>query len=187
MDSRKITQSLADLERKFDPAQDSTNGQAALRQLRESDRAEYDRTMRPGYQRPIDVLLCHLDAASRCGRSAAGTHGRHRATEEHGRVHPGQFPRRPVHRWAWPRPNDLPVEPTSGTLAHYEHFGYEHATFGRRVEGLTTTPFSKRALDRGLAGVLIGAIRHATDSGLPNLGAHAAPLNPLLSRPSSSC
>lgn len=27
-------------------------------------------------------------------------------------------------------------------LAHYESFGYDHATFGLRVEGLTTTPYS---------------------------------------------
>ena len=57
MDSRKIIQSLADLERRFDPAQDSTAGQDALRQLRKDDRAAYDRTIRPGYLRPVDVLL----------------------------------------------------------------------------------------------------------------------------------
>ena len=177
MDSRKITQSLADLERKFDTAQDTTQAQAALRQLRRTDRAAYDRTIRPGYLRPIDVLLAtsmmqvgvdvqrlglmvvtgqpknmaeYIQASSRVGRSTSG---------------PGLV----LTIYQWNRPRDL---------AHYEHFAYEHATFGRRVEGLTTTPFSKRALDRGLAGVLVGAIRHATDIGLPNLGAHIAPLGP---------
>jgi hypothetical protein len=176
MDSRKITQSLADLERKFAPDQDSTDGIQALRQLRRTDRAAYDRTVRPGYLRPIDVLLAtsmlqvgvdvqrlgmmvvtgqpknmaeYIQASSRVGRSVAG---------------PGLV----LTIYQWNRPRDL---------AHYEHFGYEHTTFGRRVEGLTTTPFSKRALDRGLAGVLVGAVRHATDAALPNLGAHVAPLN----------
>ncbi len=175
MDSRKITQSLADLERKYDAVQDTTQAQAALRELRKTDRGEYDRTIRPGYLRPIDVLLAtsmlqvgvdvqrlglmvvtgqpknmaeYIQASSRVGRSTAG---------------PGLV----LTIYQWNRPRDL---------AHYEHFGYEHATFGRRVEGLTTTPFSKRALDRGLAGVLVGAIRHASDTGLPNLGAHTASL-----------
>ena len=177
MDSRKITQSLADLERRFDYDQDSTPGQAALRQLRRDDKAAWDAKIRPGYQRPIDVLLAtsmlqvgvdvqrlglmvvtgqpknmaeYIQASSRVGRSTAG---------------PGLV----FTIYQWNRPRDL---------AHFEHFGYEHATFGRRVEGLTTTPFSDRALDRGLAGVLVGSVRHATDMALPNLGAHVAPLGP---------
>ena len=78
---------------------------------------------------------------------------------------PGRDLSSPIYHWSRPR-----------DLAHFEQFGYEHATFGRRVEGLTTTPFSERALDRGLAGVLVGAIRHRTDVALPNLGAQRAPL-----------
>jgi hypothetical protein len=175
MDSRKIIQSLADLERRFDPAQDSTAGQDALRQLRKDDRASYDQAIRPGYLRPVDVLLAtsmlqvgvdvqrlglmvvtgqpknmaeYIQASSRVGRSVAG---------------PGLV----VTVYQWNRPRDL---------AYYEHFGYEHATFGRRVEGLTTTPFSKRALDRGFAGVLVGSVRHHSDSSLPNPGANIAPL-----------
>ena len=175
MDSRKITQSLADLDRRFDPAQDSTPGLEVLRELRRTDKAAYERTVRPGYLRPVDVLLAtsmlqvgvdvqrlglmvitgqpknmaeYIQASSRVGRSVDG---------------PGLV----LTLFQWNRPRDL---------AHYEHFGYEHATFGRRVEGLTTTPFSKRALDRGLAGVLVGAIRHSTDGALTNLGAHQAPL-----------
>jgi len=57
MDSRKITQSLADLERPFDPTQDSTQALQGLRELRRSDRSQYDQTVRPGYLRPVDVLL----------------------------------------------------------------------------------------------------------------------------------
>jgi hypothetical protein len=175
MDSSKVIQSLADLERHFDPYQDSTAGQAALRQLRKDDRAAYDQVIRPGYMRPVDVLLAtsmlqvgvdvqrlglmivtgqpknmaeYIQVSSRVGRSVAG---------------PGLV----VTIFQWNRPRDL---------AHYEHFIYEHATFGRRVEGLTTTPFSKRALDRGLAGVLVGAVRHHSDGAMPNLGAQVAPL-----------
>jgi hypothetical protein len=175
MDSRKITQSLADLERPFDPTQDSTQALQGLRELRRSDRSQYDQTVRPGYLRPVDVLLAtsmlqvgvdvqrlglmvitgqpknmaeYIQASSRVGRSAQG---------------PGLV----LAIYQWSRPRDL---------AHYEHFGYEHATFGRRVEGLTTTPFSERALDRGLAGVLVGAIRHHSPAALPNLGAQVAPL-----------
>lgn len=175
MDSRKITQSLADMERTFSVEQDSTAGQAALRQLRKEDRDAYDKAIRPGYLRPVDVLLAtsmlqvgvdvqrlglmvvtgqpknmaeYIQVSSRVGRSVAG---------------PGLV----VTIYHWNRPRDL---------AHYEQFGYEHATFGRRVEGLTTTPFSKRALDRGFAGVLVGAIRHHSDAALPNRGAQVAPL-----------
>ena len=68
----------------------------------------------------------------------------------------------------WARPRDL---------AHLELFGYDHATFGQRIEGLTTTPFSDRALDRGLTGVLVTAMRHGGINGLPNLAAHTVPLS----------
>jgi hypothetical protein len=91
----------------------------------------------------------YIQASSRVGRSTAG---------------PGLV----FTIYQWNRPRDL---------AHYEHFVHEHVTFGRRVEGLTTTPFSKRALDRGLAGVLVGSIRHSGSASLPNLGAHTAALS----------
>jgi hypothetical protein len=88
----------------------------------------------------------YIQASSRVGRSVDG---------------PGLV----LTIYQWNRPRDL---------AHYENFSYEHATFGNRVEGLTTTPFSKRALDRGLTGVLVGLVRHGGDATLPNLGAHVA-------------
>lgn len=175
MDSRKTTQSLADLERPFAPALDTTQGRAALAALRKQDPARAERENRNSRNRPVDVLLAtsmlqvgvdvqrlglmvvtgqpknmaeYIQASSRVGRSTAG---------------PGLV----FTIYHWSRPRDL---------AHFEQFGYEHATFGRRVEGLTTTPFSARALDRGLTGVLVGAIRHRTDLALPNLGAQRAPL-----------
>ena len=69
----------------------------------------------------------------------------------------GRYRERPglvVTIYQWSRPRDL---------AHYESFGYDHATFGLRVEGLTTTPFSDRALDRGLTGVLVTALADAPE------------------------
>src|SRR5207253_3887961 len=52
----------------------------------------------------------------------------------------------------WARPRDL---------SHYERFEQYHATFYQHVEALSVTPFAPRALDRGLAGVLVSLIRLA--------------------------
>ena len=45
--------------------------------------------------------------------------------------------------------------------SHYERFRHFHETFYRSVEVGSVTPFSARALDRGLAGALVGLARHA--------------------------
>ena len=50
----------------------------------------------------------------------------------------------------WARPRDL---------SHYETFEHYHATFYKHVEAQSVTPFSPRAMDRGLTGTL--AQRHA--------------------------
>lgn len=44
--------------------------------------------------------------------------------------------------------------------SHYERFRHYHETFYRSVEVNSVTPFSARALDRGLAGALVGLARH---------------------------
>lgn len=54
----------------------------------------------------------------------------------------------------WARPRDL---------SHYETFEHYHATFYKHVEALSVTPFSARALDRGLAGVLVSGVRLTDD------------------------
>jgi hypothetical protein len=46
-------------------------------------------------------------------------------------------------------------------LSHYERFEHYHATFYQHVEALSVTPFASRALDRGLAAVLVSLIRLA--------------------------
>ena len=43
--------------------------------------------------------------------------------------------------------------------SHYERFAGYHQTFYRSVEATSVTPFSPRALDRGLAGTLIALAR----------------------------
>jgi hypothetical protein len=50
----------------------------------------------------------------------------------------------------WARPRDL---------SHYESFEHYHTTFYKHVEALSVTPFSIRAMDRGLSGVMVGLMR----------------------------
>jgi hypothetical protein len=47
--------------------------------------------------------------------------------------------------------------------SHYERFASFHHCFYRMVESSSVTPFSARALDRGLAGVLVALARHLFD------------------------
>ena len=53
-------------------------------------------------------------------------------------------------------------------LSHYETFSHFHATFYRHVEPLSVTPFSERALDKGLTGVLVASIRQNDTIWNPN-------------------
>lgn len=68
------------------------------------------------------------------------------ATSRVGRAFPGIVCT--VYNWARPR-----------DLSHFERFEHYHATFYRQVEALSVTPFSARALDRGLTGVLAALVR----------------------------
>jgi len=62
----------------------------------------------------------------------------------------------------WARPRDL---------SHYERFEHYHETFYKHVEALSVTPFSARALDRGLSGVMVGLMRPGDDHLNANLKA----------------
>lgn len=73
----------------------------------------------------------YIQATSRVGRSASG---------------PGLV----CTVFNWARPRDL---------SHYERFEHYHETFYKHVEALSVTPFSARALDRGLTGVMVGLMR----------------------------
>jgi hypothetical protein len=55
--------------------------------------------------------------------------------------------------------------------SHYERFQSWHASFYRAVEATSVTPFSPRALDRGLAGVTVALARMSIDEMTPPLGA----------------
>ena len=97
-------------------------------------------------------------AVGRRRRESARRHGRKRPTQGHGRVHPGDEPRRPrvpglvATVLTWARPRDL---------SHYETFEHYHATFYQHVEAQSVTPFSPRAMDRGLTGTML---RHAAET-----------------------
>lgn len=80
------------------------------------------------------------------------------ATSRVGRLHPGLV----ATIYNWTRPRDL---------SHYERFKHYHATFYQHVEALSVTPFSPRALDRGLSGVLVALARLSVHDYNPNLGA----------------
>lgn len=57
--------------------------------------------------------------------------------------------------------------------SHYERFAAYHETFYRSVEATSVTPFSPRALDRGLAGILVALARQGHAALTPPLGAGA--------------
>jgi hypothetical protein len=170
MPSARITSTLAALDRSFDYRFDSTE---AL------DRLRADKTLATEFKdrnRPIDVLLAtsmlqvgvdvprlglmlvtgqpkntaeYIQATSRVGRD---------------KTKPGLV----LTMLQWSRPRDL---------GHFETFMYGHQTFGARVEGVTTTPFSDRALDRALAAVVVSAVRQSSTSALPNDAAQRVSLD----------
>ena len=55
--------------------------------------------------------------------------------------------------------------------SHYERFEIYHETFYRSVEVTSVTPFSPRALDKGLAGTMVGLVRHSLAPMTPARGA----------------
>lgn len=91
----------------------------------------------------------YIQASSRVGRDSA---------------RPGLV----VTLYNWTRPRDL---------AHYEDFGYYHATFYRQVEALSVTPFTRRSLDRGTAAMFVAAVRNAADGFSRNADAHDVDLD----------
>ena len=47
--------------------------------------------------------------------------------------------------------------------SHYEHFAHSHDVFYRDVEATSVTPFSERALERGLPAITVALARHLCD------------------------
>jgi len=64
----------------------------------------------------------------------------------------------------WARPRDL---------SHYETFEHYHSTFYQHVEAQSVTPFSPRAMDRGLTGTMLSIMRNRYEPFAPNEGAGA--------------
>jgi len=134
--SRKSSTDIPDvldkLERVFDPARDA------------------------GSPRPLDVLLATnmisvgVDVKRLGLMIVAGqpktTAEYIQATSRVGRNAPGLV----CVVFNWARPRDL---------SHYEQFEHYHATFYQQVEALSVTPFAPRAIDRGLAALLVSYVR----------------------------
>lgn len=174
MPSSRIATTLADLERPFVPRLDSNAAGDVLRGPAGADKdallAEM-RTRTPA----LDVLLATSMLQVGVDVQRLGlmlVTGQPKSTAEYiqatSRV--GRDTNRPglvVTLYQWSRPRDL---------GHFETFAHDHATFGMRVEGLTTTPYSDRALDRGLSAVLTAGLRHSGTAWLGNTAASTVPV-----------
>lgn len=124
----------------------------------------------PDGPRPIDVVLATnmLSVGVDVNRLGVmvvngqpkGTAEYIQATSRVGRAFPGFV----VAVLTWARPRDL---------SHYETFEHYHATFYQHVEAQSVTPFSPRAMDRGLTGAMLAMMRNRFESFSPNPGAGA--------------
>ncbi|MFE1010027.1 DISARM system helicase DrmA [Streptomyces sp. NPDC058794] len=177
--SADIGGALKRLETEFDPERDtSVRRRAFLREYATAikEKREPRAGMTPPAKQAVDVVLAtsmlqvgvdvsrfglmlvvgqpkntaeYIQASSRVGRDAA---------------RPGLV----VTLYNWSRPRDL---------AHYEDFEHYHATFYRQVEALSVTPYTRRALDRGVAATYIAALRHAAYDTSRNLDAQQVDLD----------
>jgi hypothetical protein len=129
-----IPRVLDQLERVFDPVEQS----------------------KPNAARPLDVLLATNMISVGVDVKRLGlmvVTGQPKTTAEYiqatgriGRSYPGLV----CVVFNWARPRDL---------SHYEQFEHYHATFYQQVEALSVTPFAPRAIDRGLAALLVSYVR----------------------------
>jgi len=129
---------------------------------------QYKTNWEDGDLRAIDVVLATnmlsvgVDV-NRLGLMAVngqpkGTAEYIQATSRVGRQYPGIV----FTVLTWARPRDL---------SHYETFEHYHATFYKHVEAQSVTPFSPRALDRGLTGASLSLLRLTAGDFNPNTGA----------------
>jgi hypothetical protein len=153
--SQDIPKYLDDLEVKFKATLDAATG-------------KYVTKWNEGDTRAIDVVLATnmlsvgVDV-NRLGLMAVngqpkGTAEYIQATSRVGRSFPGLV----CTVLTWARPRDL---------SHYETFEHYHATFYKHVEAQSVTPFSPRAMDRGLTGTLLSLMRLENEAFSPNVGA----------------
>jgi len=134
----------------------------------DSDKGKHVCRWSDGEVRAIDVVLATnmlsvgVDV-NRLGLMAVngqpkGTAEYIQATSRVGRASPGLV----CTVLTWARPRDL---------SHYETFEHYHATFYKHVEAQSVTPFSPRAMDRGLTGAMLSVMRLSHDEFAPNDGA----------------
>ena len=126
------------------------------------DASEIPRTLRHletrlgGDVKPVDVLLCTNMLSVGVDISRLGVmviNGQPKSHSEYiqaagriGRNSPGLV----VVNYNYLKPRDL---------SHYESFNYYHATLHKNVEPVSLTPFSSRARDKALFGVLVALVR----------------------------
>jgi hypothetical protein len=189
INSQDIGKALKALGNAFDPDIDSTAAKVTAARLSKESRAgggktpqaraarkELEALPRHAWEdRPIDVLLATsmlqvgVDVP-RLGLMVVTGQPKNSAEYIQASSRVGRDPRKPglvVTLFNWARPRDL---------AHLETFTHFHETFYARVEPLSVTPFADRALDRGLAAVLVAALRHARDDWQSEPGAHQVPV-----------
>ncbi|MFG3281078.1 DISARM system helicase DrmA [Streptomyces sp. NPDC048111] len=161
--SAEIGATLKRLESGFDPDYEtSARRRALIAEALEARRDKRDpRALpTPGLKRAVDVVLATsmlqvgVDV-SRFGLMLVVGQPKNTAEYIQASSRVGRDAKRPglvVTLYNWSRPRDL---------AHFEDFGYYHATFYRQVEALSVTPFTRRALDRGTAPTYVAALRQA--------------------------
>lgn len=189
INSQDIGKALSALANPFDPDIDSSAAKATAARLRKEARAGGGKTpearkaraalealpQHDWEKKPIDVLLATsmlqvgVDV-SRLGLMVVTGQPKNSAEYIQASSRVGRDPSRPglvVTLFNWARPRDL---------GHLETFTHFHETFYARVEPLSVTPFADRALDRGLAAVLVAALRHARNDWESEPGAHIVPV-----------
>jgi hypothetical protein len=139
-----IPKILDRLETRFDPQQ------------KEKRDSEIIKEKKPSSQYPLDIVLCTNMISVGVDISRLGlmiVAGQPKTTAEYiqassrvGRSFPGIV----CTVFYWSRPRDL---------SHYERFEHYHDTFYQHVEALSVTPFSPRAMDRGLTGTFVSMLR----------------------------
>ncbi|MEU3189066.1 DISARM system helicase DrmA [Streptomyces sp. NPDC006992] len=182
--SADIGAALKRLETEFDPERDTSKRRRAF--LDEYARAKQDKrepraAMTPLARQAVDVVLATsmlqvgVDV-SRFGLMLVVGQPKNTAEYIQASSRVGRDAKRPglvVTLYNWSRPRDL---------AHFEDFEHYHATFYRQVEALSVTPFTRRALDRGVAATYVAALRQAAYDTSRNLDAHDVDLDGPLAR-----
>jgi hypothetical protein len=155
--SRDIPKYLDELEIKFNAAFDSEQGKFIIR--REEGEARSTDVVLATNMLSVGVDINRLGLMVVNGQPK-GTAEYIQATSRVGRAFPGLV----CTVLTWARPRDL---------SHYETFEHYHETFYKHVEAQSVTPFSPRAMDRGLTGAMLSMVRLESDQFNPNKGAAA--------------